>query len=304
MVRRIDDPADPTGTARERAIYERALVAPTRRVIREAKALVRKEGVPTLQATGKPDGAAPGINRITVEQYRAQLEVIMITQMTGFNSPSQEANRTNTDRFLRLGETFGSNEVGIAIAAAGPDVDPNIIIEFDIPTPPEIRKALIENTGEHITKVSDDLQAEIMRAVRESALNGLGVNGTTQAIDAATGFGPVRSRMIARTESLRAFNLAAEIRYQNHGIELMEWVAVFDNRNIKDPCRDLDGNQYPVRGNHPPMPLHPQCRCAWVPIVTSSRTSPKVPRQMLIGPPIVYPWEDHGSTTSRPKQPA
>lgn len=310
-IRRRGSATDPTGTARQRQRYERRLVLPTNRAIAQAKALLRRDGVPTIQTT---QTASDGVGRVTLGQYRAELELIFAINMDNPFSPAQEAGKEETDRFVKLGESFATAEVKFALAGSTPgEADPNISAEFNIPTPPEVVQALIDNTGDRIKRVSTDLQGEIMRVVRESALNGLAIRGTTRAIDEATGFGPIRSRMIARTESLRAFNLAAEFRYEGHGIERQIWLSAADPPRVDKDCLNLDGNSYPVRGNHPPMPLHPNCRCTWIPDVAPTRTGrsrqswPTLPnvdgldaisaRQMLIGESPEYPWEHSYGTT-------
>ena len=286
----------------------------TRAAIAAALKLLRDTGVPTLIA--KSDPVADPARRLTIPQFDARLTKIMTKLMSGPNSPAQKAARDYMARFTVLGEDSASKDVGLAIKGAGGEAPPNIVIEFDIPTPPEVRQALIENTGDLITKVSEDLQQRIVDIVREARLDGKNIGDTAKIIEARTGFSTNRSRMIARTESLRAFNLAAEYRYQGHGIAWMEWNSADDERTNGDICADLNGNQYPVRGNHPPMPAHPQCRCGWIPILNPRRTAeirevfpypskdvlegmdPIDRRQMLIGPSPVYPWESHGSTNA------
>ena len=288
MARRIPGtPEDPTGTAPQRERWESRLSRLVGIAVNDVVKVVADAGSVTLTA---PGGPKDGASRITVEEFEARVRIILATmesQMGGINE------REN-DSFLKAGETAATDEVLFAIDEAGPSADPNVFIEFDIPTPREVRQALQDNLADLVSGVSDTMQLEIAATVRDAALQGETIPGITKAIQKATNFAPARARMIARTESLKAFNLAAEIRYEGIGITEQRWEAALkDDPTRPDICQDeLHGTVWPVRGDHPPMPRHPNCRCTWIPIVPGlDRPGPPEPRT-LIGPPTAYPWQD------------
>lgn len=204
------------------------------------------------------------VHGVTVGEIEVRLGAILSQFLTGEGSPTQETNKRQLAFFLQLGEKFADQAARGTAKDAG--FDPNLFVVFDIPTPPEVRAAFIENLGSLITKVSEDLRIRIMDTIRAAVLDQVGIPGITSAVKAATGFGSTRARMIARTESLKAFNRAAEHRYQSHGVAQMMWVASFDERTDPD-CEALHGQVFDVRGVHPDMPLHPNCRCAWIPVI-------------------------------------
>lgn len=52
----------------------------------------------------------------------------------------------------------------------------------------------------------------------------------------------------------------------------VKWCATLENiysstgRGTCLRCASLDGREYPLKGQKPPMPLHPRCRCSWTPV--------------------------------------
>lgn len=74
----------------------------------------------------------------------------------------------------------------------------------------------------------------------------------------------VADRLI-RTEASHVFNAAAMERYENSGVEQVE-VLVEDDDKICDDCKELDGKIYNI-DKAPTLPIHPNCRCCYVPVV-------------------------------------
>ena len=72
-----------------------------------------------------------------------------------------------------------------------------------------------------------------------------------------------------RTESSRIQGEIAISNYKKEGITEYEWVA---EPSACDICAPLDGKRFKVKGadvgndKHPLFPMHPNCRCAIVPV--------------------------------------
>lgn len=70
---------------------------------------------------------------------------------------------------------------------------------------------------------------------------------------------------LARTAVMTASNNAALAVYRKMDeVQYSMWSAAFDFRTCPR-CGALNGRVY-RKGNEPPMPAHPRCRCAWVPV--------------------------------------
>jgi SPP1 gp7 family putative phage head morphogenesis protein len=79
-----------------------------------------------------------------------------------------------------------------------------------------------------------------------------------------------RAEMLARTEILRAYNSASLMEYRNWGLEgigiLAEWSVVGDDRTC-DRCWPYEGKLYTLDEAEGMLPLHPNCRCIFLPYI-------------------------------------
>lgn len=86
-----------------------------------------------------------------------------------------------------------------------------------------------------------------------------------------------RSEKIARTEVLRSTNFATTEAYRQSGVvEGKEWLTARDER-VDDECAALDGNIVELDSNFKEggiseeyPPLHPNCRCTLLPVLTNN----------------------------------
>src|SRR5690606_4496035 len=80
-----------------------------------------------------------------------------------------------------------------------------------------------------------------------------------------------RAEVIARTETLRAFNQGAIWQYQQYGVRRIRWLAATDERTCPW-CRPLHGQLFPIE--RVPLggpPIHPQCRCKAIPDIVTNQ---------------------------------
>jgi HK97 family phage portal protein len=75
-----------------------------------------------------------------------------------------------------------------------------------------------------------------------------------------------RAEMVARTETIAASNEGALERYGRDGIEEVEFFAALDERTCEE-CMDYHGNVMPISEGHELIPVHPNCRCCYLPVV-------------------------------------
>lgn len=79
-----------------------------------------------------------------------------------------------------------------------------------------------------------------------------------------------RATKLARTETIRAFNEAALNRYETLGVDSVTTLVEFetaDDSRVCAECRALEGNRYSIEKAHGLIPVHPQCRCTFIPII-------------------------------------
>jgi SPP1 gp7 family putative phage head morphogenesis protein len=74
----------------------------------------------------------------------------------------------------------------------------------------------------------------------------------------------VRAEMISRTEVIAASNEGALRRYELEGIDKSEF---YISPGACEVCIPYDGKIYPTKESHGVIPIHPNCRCVWLPVV-------------------------------------
>jgi SPP1 gp7 family putative phage head morphogenesis protein len=82
-----------------------------------------------------------------------------------------------------------------------------------------------------------------------------------------------RARILARTEVIRAHHVATINTYREAGVVGVkvkaEWSTAGDDRVCPD-CADLNEQVFTLDEIEPMIPLHPQCRCVALPLVTGT----------------------------------
>lgn len=119
--------------------------------------------------------------------------------------------------------------------------------------------------------ITDEMAKQIRRTLVESIEQGKGINDIAEAInDRVDKIGLTRSKLLARTETARAYNVSAIAEFEtvaeNAGIEpLYEWVTTIDGRE-RPEHKDRDGKVY-TRDEAMRLIGEPNCRCALKPYI-------------------------------------
>jgi SPP1 gp7 family putative phage head morphogenesis protein len=106
-----------------------------------------------------------------------------------------------------------------------------------------------------------------------STINGTGM-GELGITDTLGRFVPATSRadMLARTEIIRAHAEAQLIEYKNWAVEGValkaEFVTAGDER-VCSICESMQGQVFKLEEASGIIPVHPRCRCAWIPFKQS-----------------------------------
>ena len=73
----------------------------------------------------------------------------------------------------------------------------------------------------------------------------------------------MRAEMVSRTETIAASNEGALHRYEIEGVGKSEF---YPSPDACDECLALAG-EYPTKEMHGIIPVHPNCRCTFLPVV-------------------------------------
>jgi SPP1 gp7 family putative phage head morphogenesis protein len=127
-------------------------------------------------------------------------------------------------------------------------------------------RRLLESQGITLKELTNTGLRDIGNAIGEAIALGLSPKQAAKLIN-NTVASPMRALMIAITESNRAVSAATVARYEQQGLQEMEWTT-FDPCDI---CAGNDGVTVPIGGTfpsgHTQPPAHPHCRCALLPVI-------------------------------------
>ena len=119
----------------------------------------------------------------------------------------------------------------------------------------------------------------MQRSIQSGVLQGEGYRKLTNRLRNDFGLAKREAVTLARTYVQSANVAAQEAVFAANAdiVQGVEWCAVLEQghhetgRGTCLRCSGLDGNEYRGEEPRPPMPLHPNCRCVWVPLLASFR---------------------------------
>lgn len=139
---------------------------------------------------------------------------------------------------------------------------------FDKPSTKQV-KAVVQqkfhgdNYANRIWKNNQAIALRIGNDLEKMILDGKSPGEITKAIQEDFNVAYYQADRLVRTEASRVFAQANQDTYEEFGITRQEYVA--ENDSCAD-CKALDGKVYKV-GEGPQLPVHPNCRCVYIPIV-------------------------------------
>ena len=255
-----------------------------------------KRGITTQQMTEPPANAfAFEDSRQKVEAFmrwlRHQVDTGILT-LAQYRQLRRGIEQEWTDRYVydsyRRGVLRARHEMlvlGLAILS----IEASGGIDNILSTPPHSdRLALLyARIFGDLQKVTDTMSGDISRVLTQSFLTGDGpviiadklravIDGTNAdelGITDTLGrhiSAKKRAEMIARTEVIRAFHLAAIQEYRNWGILgiriKVEWRTAGDAR-VCEQCAPMEGQVFTLDEIEGMIPVHPNCRCLALPVI-------------------------------------
>lgn len=174
--------------------------------------------------------------------------------------------------------------LGGVISEAGRAAARGVTVDFD-----EARDAMAQFVADYSFKFArktSETSAEIVRSVLDAAVDqGQTVAETRAALLDRFTADVTRAQLIARTETIRASNAGAAEVYRLAGVERKRWITAGDACEF---CQQFEGREVGIDENFAAQgtalaagdrtmrldyedvatpPLHPNCRCALVPVV-------------------------------------
>lgn len=215
--------------------------------------------------------AGDKIDRATLyrlERYRRLLRQMQETIVTRY-APYVADEVTAQQRRL-LGR--GINDASAAIQAV--QAEQGVGATFDrLPVEAVERMVGLTGDGSPLMDVLRDAYPDAVNAATNVLIDATarGINPRETAdrmMQAAGGTALNRALVIARTEQLRVYREASRAQYMESGlVRGFRRLATHDSRTCP-ACLALEGEYYDVAS---PLRVHPQCRCAMIPVVKGYR---------------------------------
>jgi SPP1 gp7 family putative phage head morphogenesis protein len=118
-------------------------------------------------------------------------------------------------------------------------------------------------------EVGEETAALLARSLKDGFASGESIAQLAERVeDVFVYCNDVRANRIARTETMMASNQGAIEGYRESGIQKAEWYLADDERTCEDCIHMADTYKaLALDETEGMMPLHPNCRCVWLPIV-------------------------------------
>jgi len=141
---------------------------------------------------------------------------------------------------------------------------------FSRPATMESLQMLYTGTYDSLVGVTSAMDTQMSRILTLGFVQGDNPIVIARSLKNALGISKARAEMIARTEVIRAHAEGALNGFETLSIDNVtpdvEFSAVLDDKLCPE-CEELNGQEYTIEEARGIVPVHPNCRCSWSPIV-------------------------------------
>ena len=205
--------------------------------------------------------AAEGIPPTPADLYKLDSYWTMQGQLR------EELQRLGDKQYVRMSKDFANQYrmVYRSMALADGDSFNQISRETAEQMINQIWAADGQSWSSRIWKNVDKLQQELNDNLIDCVLTGKSTEVLKGKLMERFGVSYSRADSVVKTEYAHIQTQAAQQRYKDRGIEMVEVWADYDERRC-DVCGDLHQKKYNVNAQMP-IPAHPRCRCTIIPVV-------------------------------------
>lgn len=284
---------DPTQTTGLRRKYERDLVARFRRLAALiSEALVGRDVLglgpsPSLDATlfaaaHRDEARPPGRRAFAFSRSASKVDAFMrwlreaesdvVLEVSRGTPLRTAASRSWQNVYVRAAYRRGLEQAAAELRRAGAKVSPSWLSSaFSRPAHADRAGLIYTRAYRELDGITRELDRQISRELAGGIARGesprviaRGLAGRVESV------GVARARVLARTEVISAHAEASLNAYREAGIEGVRVRAEFLTTGddlVCPECEALSGRVYPLSEATGIIPVHPNCRCAFVPDV-------------------------------------
>lgn len=264
---------DPTRTKTTRKRYAQKLRAGFSKINTEVRRGVRDRDVFGLDVGSDALAERVPSFRFTTDDQKTEEFLRWLRQQQ-----EQDVLRTiSTDRNTWVDSAYrrGVQHADTTARQAGVDVPANSLeVTLRQPVHRDTLQLLYTRNFEALDGITSEVSRQVGRELTQGFAEGVGPEDMARRItDRVDSIGRTRATVLARTETINAHSTATLERYDELGVEEVgvkaEFMTAGDLR-VCPECASLDGEVFTVKEARGIIPVHPSCRCAWVPVASSN----------------------------------
>lgn len=190
--------------------------------------------------------------------------------------PVRRAARTAwTNVYVESAYQKGIADAGAKLRAGGAEVaDSWVSGAFNRPIHADRIGQIYTRTFTELDGVTKAMDRQLSAVLAQGLAEGRGPQRIARLLtDRVEKIGITRARLIARTEVMAAHADATLNAYEEAGVEGVEveaeWITARDDA-VCPKCEELEGRVFSLAEARNMLPLHPNCRCAWLPKVIAA----------------------------------
>lgn len=149
---------------------------------------------------------------------------------------------------------------------------------FNGPVAVKSLELLSTRAYDQLKGIDAQLAQNISRELTDGFLKGLNPRDMARNLRRQVEITKNRAETIARTEIIHAHAEGQLDSYEALGVDtleaLTEWSTAGDD-DVCEECDDLEGKVFTVQDARGLIPLHPNCRCTWIPAAYGTKMSAK-----------------------------
>lgn len=239
---------------------------------------VARPGEPYAGHVDKDDDLTPGAGQFdfpsssrAAEEFSDWLDEVLDAELL---------EEYDGDRYVRKGYGRGIKHAQARLREQGIDVpEDELGMIFRAPVHRDKLQLLYERAFEELQGITQAAAQEMRRELTEGLSQGKNPREIARNInDRVEKVGKTRSTVLARTEVVRAHSEGTLGRFERiagDGVQVevqAEWSTAGDSR-VCEICEGLEGRTFSLDEARGMLPIHPQCRCAWLPRVPDESAS-------------------------------
>lgn len=187
------------------------------------------------------------------------------------------AQRAWMDLYIDTAYRRGLRAATVDIKRAGGRVSPEYIdAAFLRPVHADRAGIIYTRAYDSLVGITEEMDTQISSVLAQGISDGFNPTKIARVIvDRVDKIGITRARLLARTEVISAHAEAKLNTYEDANIQGVglqsEWLTAGDERVCEECEAASAAGPYTIEAAHGMIPLHPNCRCTWIPFIVSGK---------------------------------